>query len=53
VYSGFGNDICVEAIAEVDGVDIVTAHVSTGLLLQGHRASLPFQIRVHDGEENL
>lgn len=34
--AGFGNDVHVEAVAEVDGVDVVA-----------------FQVRVHDGEEDL
>lgn len=36
VNSGFGDDVHVEAVAEVDGVDVVA-----------------FQVRVHDGEEDL
>lgn len=36
VDAGFGNDVHVEAVAEVDGVDVVA-----------------FQVRVHDGEEDL
>jgi len=34
--AGFGHDVHVEAVAEVDGVDVVA-----------------FQVRVHDGEEDL
>jgi hypothetical protein len=36
VDAGFGHDVHVEAVAQVDGVDVVA-----------------FQVRVHDGEEDL
>lgn len=68
--SGFGNDVGVETVAEIDGVDIVAgANISSDTeaedaedavvyrCLKPHNAkwgiNSPFQIAVHDSEENL
>lgn len=36
MYAGFRNNVHVEAVAEIDRIDVVA-----------------FQVRVHDGEEDL
>jgi len=28
VYSGFGDDVCVETVAEIDGVDVITFQIA-------------------------
>lgn len=49
----FRNDVGIETVAKVDGIDVVTIDLisdgsdSTG---RGHK---PFEIAVHDGEEDL
>lgn len=79
VYGSFGDDVGVQAVAEVDGVDVVTATQGTlsaaissrgefgvprgeGRRQQtlssrgrslGASCDVPFQIAVHDGEEDL
>jgi hypothetical protein len=92
MYGGFRDDVCVEAVAEIDGVDVVTTskgdtklacalgcgvagkpeqvafvHDESGrivslsiggrannLVIQlGNVAYAPFQIAIHDGEEDL
>jgi hypothetical protein len=69
VHSGLGNDVRVEAVAEVDGVDVVTEKTvvlaspchggrcdliaSAMASAPGDRGCVPFQIAVHDGEEDL
>jgi hypothetical protein len=63
VDSGFGDDVCVEAVAEIDGVDVVAgvklacASWDTGrrrnVLCTEPRASSPFQIAIHNSEEDL
>lgn len=64
--SGFGDDVGVQAVAEIDGVDVVTgaklacADQGTGSVAKQavpwcrvFGAHLPFQIAVHDSKEDL
>lgn len=56
---GFGNDVGVEAVAQVDRVDVVTARRCTSKVCPAKESTdrkqgnSPFQIAVHDGEEHL
>jgi hypothetical protein len=63
VDSGFGDDVCVQAVAEIDGVDVV-AGAELACFIEGRaigaicampRPSVcsPFQIAVHNREEDL
>ena len=66
--SGFGDDVCVETIAEVDRVDVVTvtnlacvqqdagdnmSHALRSTQMQAPKLNSPFQITVHNREEHL
>ena len=63
VDSGFGDDVGVEAVAQVDRVDVVAGaklasieQVDAPSSICNHvssRCHLPFQITVHDGKEDL
>lgn len=66
VNSGFGDDVGVEAVAEVDRVDVITiaqelsAHRilntianSASICPRNIFQNIPFQITVHDREEDL
>lgn len=66
VDGGFGDDVGVETVAQVNRVDVVTANEgapvsdlqSKGMELDEsfasrEEANSPFQIAVHDGEEHL
>ena len=63
VNGGFGNDVGVETVAEINGVDVV-AVAKLAYARQGSapspacddaswRCHSPFQIAVHDGKEDL
>lgn len=63
VDSGFGNDVGVQTVAEIDGVDVI-AGAKLACAEDGSapssvcddassRCHSPFQITVHDGEEDL
>lgn len=51
---GFGDDVGVQTVAKIDRVDVIAIMQglvrSVGVL---GRVPLPFQITVHDGEEDL
>lgn len=59
VYGSLGDDVGVQAVAEVDGVDVVatigvwSAKERRGRLGAGSSWRIPFQIAVHNGEEDL
>jgi hypothetical protein len=68
VDGGFGDDVCVQAVTEIDGVDVVAGAIlacaqervpsKARTTLAAPTASeyavcSPFQIAVHDGEEHL
>jgi hypothetical protein len=59
VYGSFRDDVGVEAVAQIDRVDVVAvARLDWPVLrvlsaLTGDRMHSPFQIAVHDGEEHL
>jgi hypothetical protein len=66
VDSGFGDDVGVQAVTEIDGVDVVAgaklacADQGTGCVAKEAMpwgrmlgAHLPFQIAVHDSKEDL
>lgn len=54
MYGGLRYNVCVQAIAKVDRIDIVTADGSerdlSGLIRE---QDIPFQIAVHNGKEHL
>lgn len=63
---GFGDDVGVETVAQVNRVDVVTANEGAPVsdlqrearkleasFAPGEEANSPFQIAVHDGEEHL
>lgn len=52
--AGFGDDIGVQSIAEVDGVDIIAMqHRISEVFVQAKTGDAPFQIAVHYREEYL
>jgi hypothetical protein len=75
--TGFGDNIRVEAVAKIDGVDVIAvgyqsakarryradpSHLKRRIKQQGRPSSrpkktfgeyVPFQIAIHDGEEDL
>lgn len=52
MYSSLGNDVGVQSVAQVNRVDIVAVtSQSQQVVLVG--ISIPFQIAVHDSEEDL
>lgn len=68
MHRGLGDNVCVEAVAEVDRVDVITipSQLSTTVYLApisaapsaknpGQRCggNSPLEITVHDGEEDL
>jgi hypothetical protein len=59
VYGSFGDDVGVEAVTEIDRVDVVAAArldwraLGNLSALTRDRMYSPLQIAVHDGEEHL
>ena len=57
MYGGLRDDISIQAVAQVDGVDVVTAIRTLSAWFRRARArsrdNIPLQITVHDGEEDL
>lgn len=66
VHGGFGDDVGVETVAQVDRVDVITAFERAPVsnlqvrpreldtsFASREEANSPFQIAVHDGEEHL
>lgn len=55
MHSSLGDDIGVQAVAEVDRIDVVAvnAHVSRSLDKRAMEEALPLKITVHDREKDL
>lgn len=53
MHSGLGNDVGVQSVAKVDGVDVVAVNVNQSGPVMCDTNNVPFQIAVHNGEEDL